>query len=73
MLAMAERKNLIRRLLDSRGMTTYALAKRIQMPWHNVNKLVEAKKIPEGTEYKTLRKVADALGVGIDDLETVEE
>lgn len=72
MLAVAERKNQIPRLLEARGLTVYALAKRMQMPWHNVNKIVEAPAIPDGTEYKTLRKVAEVLGVSIDDLEAEE-
>lgn len=72
MLAVTERKNQIPRLLEDKGMTVYGLAKKMQMPWHNVSKIVEASTIPSGTEYKTLRKIAEVLGVSIDDLEVEE-
>lgn len=73
MLAVADRKNQIPRLLAGKGMTVYALAKMMQMPWHNVSKIVEAPTIPDGTEYKTLRKMANVLNVTIDDLEVEED
>lgn len=70
MLAVATiRKNLIPCLMAKRGMSTYALSRKMDMPWHNVNKIVQAPTIPEGTAYKTLVKLARALDVGIDDLE----
>ena len=72
MLAMAERRNQIPRLMAQRNMTVYGLAKQMQMPWHNVNRIVEAPTIPDGTAYKTLRKAAEVLGVKIDDLEAEE-
>lgn len=68
MLAMA-RKNLLRDILVSRGMNIYRLAKATQMPYHNVQNIVQSPSIPDGTNYKTLRKIARALDVGIDDLE----
>lgn len=72
MVFMAERKNQIPRLIEQRNMSVYKLARLMQMPWHNVNRIVEAPTIPDGTAYKTLRKAAEVLGVKIDDLETEE-
>lgn len=72
MLAVAERKNQIPVLLGLRGMTIYALAKRTRLPWHQVKRIVEAPAIPDGTEYKTLRSLAEALEVSLDDLEREE-
>jgi hypothetical protein len=73
MLAMAERQNQIGSLLNKRGMTIYGLAKALQMPHHNIKRIVDSPVIPDGTSYKTLRMIAEALGVGIDDLEVKEE
>lgn len=73
MLAMAERQNRIPLLLDQKGMSIYALAKAMQMPHHNVKNIVDSPIIPDGTNYKTLLKMAHVLGVGIDDLEVREE
>jgi len=72
MLLVAERKNLLPLLLDQRGLSIYRLAKKMDMPYHNIQKLVNAPNIPEGTEYKTLVKLADILSVKIDDLEVAE-
>lgn len=73
MLVIGMRKNVIKDLMKSQGRTIYALAKATQMPWHNVKKIVNAPSIPDKTEYRTLLLLADALGVGIDDLEVKEE
>lgn len=72
MLAVAERKNQIPILLDLRGMNIYRLAKKTQMPYHQVKRIAESPVIPDGVEYKTLRTLADALDVSIDDLEKEE-
>jgi hypothetical protein len=53
-------------------MTIYALAKRTQLPHHQVKRIVEAPSIPDGVEYKTLRVLAEALEVRLDDLEKEE-
>ena len=73
MLAVAERKNQIPLLLGLRGMSIYRLAKITQMPHHQVSRIVKAPVIPDGVEYKTLRALADALDVSLDELETEEE
>lgn len=73
MFTMAVRQNRIPLLLKEKEMTVYALAKAMQMPYHNVKTIATAPVIPDGTNYKTLRKVAEVLGVGIDDLEALEE
>jgi predicted xylose isomerase-like sugar epimerase len=73
MLAVAERRNRIPILLRGRGMTAYALAREIGMVPHNVKSIVDSPTIPDGTNYVTLRKIADALGVRIDELEIEED
>jgi len=72
MLAVAERKNRIPDLLKLRGLTVYALSKKTQMPYHQVNRIVTSPAIPDGIEYKTLRRLAEALEVKLDQLETEE-
>lgn len=72
MLAVAERTNKIRDLLAAKGMSIYALAQEMRMPHHNVKRIADAPTIPEGTNYKTLLKIAEALGVTIDELEAKE-
>lgn len=70
MLAVAERKNRIPDLLRRAGIkSAYALARRTGLIPHNVKAIVDAPSIPGGTEYETLLKIADALGVSIGDLE----
>lgn len=66
------RKNQLRDILNSRGMTIYALAKQIQMPHHNVKKIVDAPAIPDGVQYKTLRSIREALGITIEEMEIDE-
>jgi transcriptional regulator with XRE-family HTH domain len=73
MLAVAERKNRIPVLLKRQGLTSYALARKIGMVPHNVKSIVDAPTIPGGTNYETLRKIADVLGVTIDELEQREQ
>lgn len=72
LIAMVERKNQIPHLMELKGLTIYALAKKAQMPWHQVNKIVNEITIPDAIEYKTLRKLAEALDVSLDDLEKEE-
>ncbi len=72
LMAMVERRNQIPHLMKLRGLTIYALAKEAQMPWHQVNKIVSSTQIPDAIEYKTLRKLAEALNVPLDDLEKEE-
>lgn len=63
------RKNQLKDILVSRGITVYALAKQLQMPHHNVKKIVEAETIPDGVQYKTLRSLRDVLGITIEEME----
>lgn len=72
MLAVVERRNQIPSLLRLRDMTIYALAKKTQLPHHQIKRIVDAPAIPDGVEYKTLRALAEALQVGLDDLEKEE-
>lgn len=69
---MGERKNQIPHLLHVRGLTVYGLSKRTQMPYHQVDRIVNAPRIPDGIEYKTLLRLADALEVTLNDLEKEE-
>lgn len=69
---MAERKNQIPHLLQAKGLTVYGLSKRTQMPYHQVDRIVNAPFIPDGIEYKTLRRLAEALDVTLNDLEKEE-
>lgn len=64
------RKNQLKAILDSQGMSIYALAKQIRMPHHNVKKIVDSSTIPDGVQYKTLRSIREALGVTIEEMET---
>lgn len=50
-------------------MTIYAFAKKIGLPHHQVKKIADSPQIPAGVEYKTLRTLADALEVGLSDLD----
>lgn len=72
MLAMPIR-NRIKELLDSKEWSIYQLADRTKMSYPQLYRLVKAEQIPKGTNYGTLQKVAGALGVSIDELETKEE
>lgn len=62
-------KNLLPDLMEQRGFNIYRLAKATQLPFHNVQRIVNASTIPPRTEYKTLKTLSGALGVTIDDLE----
>lgn len=64
--------NNIPKLLDKLGWSVYKLRQETGLTYNTTRSLVKAEKIPEGTSYGTLKRVAKALGVGIDDLETEE-
>lgn len=72
MLAMPIR-NRIKEFLAMKDWSIYELADRTKMSYPQLYRLVKAERIPKGTNYGTLQKVAGALGVSIDDLETKEE
>lgn len=72
MLAVAERRNQLPLLLERSGMTVYGLSKKTQLPFHQVQRIVNAPTIPDGIEYKTLRILANALEVSLNDLEKEE-
>jgi hypothetical protein len=69
---MAVRRNNIPDILRDRGMTVYRLSKITQLPHHQVNRIVKSERIPDGIEYKTLRILAEALKVSLDELEIEE-
>ena len=71
MVVMA-RRNFLPDLLEERSMSIYRLAQETRMPHHNVSRIVTSPTIPDGVNYKTLRKIAAALGVKIDDMEVEE-
>lgn len=66
-------RNRILDILKERGKSIYWLAASIGMSYNAVHSLVKSPHIPEGTSYGTLKKVSDALGVGIHELENGEE
>lgn len=68
-LTMTRRHNRIKELLDAQGRSIYWLAGEVDMSYQAIHSLVNADQIPGGTSYSTLRKVANVLGVGVDDLE----
>ena len=72
MIPTMTRQNRIKKLLGARGRSIYSLANEIKMSYQAIHKLANARRIPGGTYYSTLRKIADALGVGVDDLEEAE-
>lgn len=62
--------NNIKSLLTQKGWSIYELHKKAGLTYNATHSLVRADKIPDGTSYGTLKRVARALGVKIDDLET---
>lgn len=61
--------NKISIILKNKGWSIYRLHKETGLTYNTVHPLVRAKEIPNGIEYGTVKKIAKALGVGIDDLE----
>ena len=61
--------NNIKQLLEDRGWTMYKLHKETGMNYNTIHKVAKAEQIKDTTPYGTLKKIAKALGVGIDDLE----
>ena len=66
-------KNRIQDILVQQGKSIYWLAKTAGMSYQAIHSLVTSSEIPSGTSYGTLKRVSDALGVGIDDLEELPE
>lgn len=56
-------------ILKAQGRSIYWLANQVDMSYQAIFALVKAEKIPDGTNYVTLRKISDALNVPIDELE----
>lgn len=73
MLAMAIEHNKIGELLKDKGWSIYKLSKEIEMSYQALHALVNSEQIPNGTAYGTLKKIARALGVGIDDLQSEDD
>ena len=69
MIVATVRRNNIPALLDQIGWSIYRLAKEVNMEYKSVHTLVNSEEIPPQTHHITMRKIADALGVNIDDLE----
>ena len=61
--------NNIKALLAVRGKSIYWLAHEVSMSYQAVHKLVNAPAIPPGTTWRTLTRIAAALGVGVAELE----
>ena len=56
-------------ILKAKGWSIYKLHKATGLTYNTVHPLVKAKEFPDGIEYGTVKKIARALGVKIDDLE----
>lgn len=65
----ASSKSQLGNILARQGMSVYALAKRIDMPHHNIKKIVDSETISGNIQYKTLRSIVNALGIKFSDLE----
>lgn len=70
MLVATMPRNRIKSLLDAQEKSIYWLAKTVDMSYQAIHGLVSSPSIPEGTSYGTLKRISDALGVGIDELES---
>lgn len=73
MLVTLGARNRIREILATKGWSIYQLADQAKISYPQLYRLVKAERIPAGTNYSTLKKVANALEVSIDELETKEE
>lgn len=62
--------NQIKNILERKGWTIYKLHKQTGITYNTAHALATADKIPARTDYETLKKIARALEVRIDDLET---
>jgi DNA-binding Xre family transcriptional regulator len=62
--------NNIETILVERGLSIYRLQKTTKLSYNTTYSLVKAEAIPDGTAYGSLKKIAKALGVTIDALET---
>ena len=69
MLTM-RRKNQLSTILKDAGWSIYRLAKESGVGYRQVWSIHGSDEIPPRTHYETLRKIADALDVSIDDLES---
>jgi lambda repressor-like predicted transcriptional regulator len=61
--------NNIPKLLEKKGWSIYRLNKKAGLSYNTTHNIATSEKIPPHTAYDTLRRIADALGVTIDDLE----
>jgi DNA-binding Xre family transcriptional regulator len=73
MLVATRPRNRIMVLLARKGWSIYELADQAKMAYPQVYRLAKAEQIPPGTTFSTLKKIAGALGVSIEDLENGEE
>lgn len=72
MLVATMPRNRIKELLDERGKSIYWLTNQVDMSYQAIHKLVSSDTIPDGTSYGTLKRISEALQVGIEDLEEEE-
>ena len=67
-------RNKISEILDNRGLSISDLQRMAQMSYSSAYRLATSKIITDDTKAGTLRRVSQALGVGVADLfEEVEE
>ena len=72
MLMAAQPRNRIKELLTIKGWSIYEFAERAKIAYPQLYRLVKAEQIPPGTNLSTVKKIARALEVSIEDLETKE-
>ena len=68
-MILVAKRNRIKELLEQQGQSIYWLANEVGMSYQAIHKLANSEMIPGGTAWDTLRKVAEALGVGVNELE----
>ena len=61
--------NKISNLLKEKRWSIYKLRQETGLTYNTVYSITNAEKIPDGTSYGTLKRIARALSVRIDDLE----
>jgi DNA-binding Xre family transcriptional regulator len=69
MLVATQSRNKIQDLLASKNWSIYELSSRTGISYPQLYRLVKAESIPAGTTLATLKKLAQAFGVRIEDLE----
>ncbi len=65
--------NQLQTILKARGRSMYWLANKTKISYNAIHRLVKSASLSDNTRYGTLKKLSNALDVGIDDLEAKTE